>query len=251
MTVRSQRILSLMATGIALTVGSQAARAVVLDAPVIEQKVLVHVREQLATQVSKTDQSYVSVRVIKVPAAPFDFPTLTKADDIKITATSPLAENYSDRSIVRVHMETPDGHSRDIGVPVSITVKKPVWVVKNPVNANAPLSASDLSLETRNVSQTYSHTVGQERDLSRYIARVNLQPGDVLDSRKIIIPPDVRCNDEVRILLNSNDGMTVTVPGIALSNGRIGETIRVRQTVMQRKYFTAKIIDKNRVQVDM
>ncbi len=225
-------------------------RAVVVTDTQIKDQVTAHVKEQLGTMVSKADQPYVSVVIPQVPTAPFDFPEATKLSDVKITVTSRLGATYSDRGIVQVSLKDAH-HHREIGVPVLISVKKPVWVTKNVINANEPLRAADFSLETKDVSHSYTYAVGADRDLGTYIARVNLRPGEILDARKMVIPPDVTYNNEVRILISNGNGMTVTVPGIALANGRVGETIRVRQAVYQRKYYSARIIDRNQVLVEL
>lgn len=217
----------------------------------IKAKVTAHVQEKLAGMVSAKDQQNVSITVGRVPSAPFNFPETTKAEEITIDTTSRFGDIYSDRGVVQVSITDKQDNHRNIGVPVQVSVKKPVWIVKNPINANEPLRPSDLTLKLKDVSQCYSYAVGEERNLPQYIARVNLRPGDILDSRKMVIPPDVTYNSEVRIFMSNGDGMTVTVPGIALSNGRIGETIRVRQAVFQRKYYSAKIIDKNQVLVEI
>lgn len=217
----------------------------------VREQVMAHAKAKLGNLLSKDDLQYMTVDVLKVPAAPFDFPDAQKAGDVKIEAESVLDEFYSERAVVRVHMASADGKTRDIGVPVQILVKKPVWIVKNQINANQPIGISDLKLEVRNVSRTYGYAVGRERNLAPYIARVNLRPGEMLDARKIVIPPDITCNSEIRIFMSNGNGMTLSVPGIALANGRIGETIRVRQALNQRKYYQAKIIDKNRVLVEI
>lgn len=217
----------------------------------IREQVATHVQDSIRTLIPETDRQHVNVQIVKVPAAPFQFPQVKNAADIKITTESTFGDTYSERGIVRVHLESPDGASRDIGVPVQIVIKKPVWVVKNSIRANEPLHASDFSLETRDVSHSYSYTTGTERNLNDYVARVNLRPGDILDTRKIVIPPDVTCNNEVKIRISIENGMTITVPGIALSDGRIGETIRVRQTVYLHKSYNAKVIDKNQVLVEI
>lgn len=217
----------------------------------IKVKVATHVQEKLASLLSASDQHQVSINVGRVPSAPFNFPEVTQAGDIAISVTSRFGDIYSDRGVVQVSITDKQDNRRSIGVPVQVSVKKPVWVVKNPISANEPLRASDLTLTLKDVSQCYNYAVGEERNLRQYIARVNMRPGDVLDSRKMVIPPDVTYNSAVRILMSNGDGMTVTVPGIALSSGRIGETIRVRQAVFQRKYYSAKIVDKNQVLVEI
>ena len=245
--------LSLLLAGAALLCGNLwgASQAAQVTEALIRDKVTAHVQDKIQTLVSPEDRKYVSVQVMKVPSAPFDFPTAKTAQDVKISTESPLGSMYSERSVVRVQMNAVDGGSREIGVPVQIVIQKPVWVVKSPINANEPISPMNLSLQTRDVSHGYGFAVGQERNLNTYVARVSMRPGEILDARKLVIPPDVTCNDTVQILITNDNGMTITVPGIALSNGKIGEMIRVRQSVYERKYYSAKVIDKNQVQVEI
>jgi flagella basal body P-ring formation protein FlgA len=241
---------SLLLSGCVAVFGTSA-QAAEITATEIKQAVTAHVQEKLGTLIAKDDQQNVTVNIIQIPTGPFHFPDAKTIKDVSITASSSLGDTYSERAVIRLHMESPGGISRDIGIPVKISIKKPVWVVKNIINANEPLSISNFTLQVRDVSHGYSYLVGQERNLSNYVARVGLRPGEILDARKIVIPPDVTYNDEVRILISNSNGMTISVPGIALSNGRIGEIIRVRQSVFQRKSYSAKVIDKNQVLVEM
>lgn len=234
-----------------VAVFAQPSHAAEVTGEQIKQAVTKHVQEKLGTLIAKDDQHNVTVNIIQIPTGPFSFPDAKTTKEVSITTASSLGDTYSERAVVRLHMESPSGISRDVGVPVKITIKKPVWVVKNIVNANEPLSMANFSLQVRDVSHGYAYLVGQERSLSSYVARVGLRPGEILDARKIVIPPDVTYNDEVRILISNSNGMTISVPGIALANGRIGEIIRVRQSVFQHKYYSAKIIDKNQVLVEM
>jgi flagella basal body P-ring formation protein FlgA len=217
----------------------------------IKEKVIAHVQEKLGTMVSKSDQTNVSVTIPQVPGGPFNFPQAETIKDVHITVTSRLGESYTERGIVQVSMQDKQNHHRDIGVPVQISVKKPVWVVKNTISARQPLRTADLMLRLKDISHCYNNAVSAETNINQYIARVNLHPGEVLDARKMVIPPDVTYNSSVRILISNGDSMTVTIPGIALSDGKIGDTIRVRQAVYQRKYYSAKIIDRNSVRVEM
>ncbi len=250
----SQRLiqLGLMAAAMfAFVAGNSPARAVEISEATIKARVIANVNTSLQTLIAKSDLTDVQVNIIRIPTAPFEFPAAASEAAVKITMASPLSTMYSQRSIVRVHMQDEKGETRDIGVPVQITILKPVWVVKNAINANSPLRPSDLKLEMRDVSYNYGYAVGQEHDINDYATRVSLRPGEILDNRKIIIPPDVHCNNEVSIVMTNDNGMMLSIPGIALADGRVGDTIRVRQSLYQRKYYAAKVISKNQVQVQI
>jgi flagella basal body P-ring formation protein FlgA len=237
---------------VGLVAGSQtASRAADVTEAQLRPVITAHVQEKLSTVIAKDDQPNVSVNIIQLPAPSLHFPDVPNANEIQLKADSSIGDIYSERAVIRVTMTPPTGNAREVGIPIQISIKKPVWVVKNVINANEPLSLNNFSLQVRDVSHNYLYAVGQERNLDSYVARLNLRPGEILDARKIVIPPDINYNDDVRILISSNNGMTITVPGVALANGRIGEVIRVRQSVFRQKYYSAKIIDKNEVLVEM
>lgn len=250
---RPQASFYLLAFGLLLVVSLQsiAQATVVVNALVVRQKVTEFVKAQLAQLVSSADQPYIHIEISQVPAAPFAFPQLTEEKALKLLVSSHMGSLYSERGVVQVSFFNGDTRLREVGVPFQVHIEKPVWVATHLVQANQPLRLSDFELKTRDVSHSYQYSVGSEINLTDYIARTNLQPGDALDSRKILLPPDVSCNNEVRILISNGEGMTLTVPGIALSNGRVGETIRVRQALYTRKYYSARVIDKNRVLVEL
>ena len=244
--------IGLAALALALTLGClPTVRAATVDEALIREKVTAHVYQKLALIASTADRQYTTVSIPRVPGSTYEFPAVEHIQDIAIDTESPLGEMYSDRIVVRVKMSPPDGETREIGVPVRIMVKKPVWVVKNPIDAKIPLTPADLELQLREVSRTYSHVIGEERPLNGYIARVNLRPGELLDSRKIVLPPDVLHNADVRIILSNGKGMQLTVPGIALSDGRIGQTIQVRQLLWAKKAYNGKVISRNKILVEI
>lgn len=222
--------------------------------------------ESLETQIRTAVQAHVDEAVRNWPSAQAEGieistkvmtnPMMLKAllpehsKIIGIDTASPLSERYSERSVVRVSLQLEDGQLKEMGVPVWISIRKPVWIVTSMIQANQPLNKSQLRLETRDVSHTLMHSVGPESPVETFVARLNMLPGDVLDDRKIIIPPDVRANTDVNIILTSNSDMKINVPGVAMADGRIGEVIRVRQQLFKTRYYMAKIINKNQVQVD-
>lgn len=235
-----------------LTGAGLSAHALDLDAATVSEQVRSHVLGQLRQHHGVQGDERVIVDILNVPGAPFKIEQAQAPSDIVIDTRSSLAEVYANRAIVRVSLKTHGGQSlREFGVPVQIKIEKPVWVVKNLIQAGEPMSAKNLTLETREISRSYQHTVGRDTRLTQYEARVNLQPGELLDNRKLLIPPDVRRFTDIRIVLSNGKGMEVSVPGTALSDGRVGETIQVRQQSLAKKTFSGEVIDKNRVLVQI
>ena len=229
------------------------AHAVQLGADVVSDKVRAFVMTQLAAYVKPgAGGSQVTVDVPSIPSAPFDFPDTEKVSDIRFELQSPLTIEYTDSLAVRVSMVTPDGARRDIGVPVKITISKPVYVIKQMVTAGAHLKTSDFELQRRDVSQDLQHVAGPELAMGNYIARVNLIPGQLLDTRRLQIPPDISRYDEVTLILTNGSGMTISVKAVALANANIGDTVRVRHgEAGSRKYYTATVVSKNCVEVQI
>ena len=151
---------------------------------------------------------------------------------------------------MRVQLETPDGPVKEIGVPVDIRMERPVWVAKQPIRVGQRLSVADFELHTREVAPHETHLADATAFPVGYAARVSIQAGEALDLRKLTLLPDIRCNDAVQIILKSG-GMTVSAPGVALGSARIGETIRVRQSRFQHRCYTARVIDKTSVLVEL
>lgn len=210
-----------------------------------------HVKQQLASLNLTDSEANISVALLHLPTHILNFDTVENEKEIQIEASSSLASSYTNRTVIGLTLTTPDGHERKTGIPVHIQIKKPVWVVKSYVTANSPIHRSDVTLSTKVMGYSYPYVVGKTADPTRYVARVNLSPGQLLDTRKILIPPDVSYNSNVRIVLRSKDGMQITVPGIALANGEIGQKIKVRQTVFKHKYYVATVVSKNKVLVEI
>jgi flagella basal body P-ring formation protein FlgA len=249
----SHKFLSvLLITTVFMVLATVAACAAEITVGDLTPIVTAHVRAKVLAFQGKTkpdDDETLTVQVLSIPGAPYRF---ENSKSIQLSCESAAwNNNWTDHAIVRVKMSDATGRSREIGVPVRVSIQKSVWVVRHLVNANTPLQLRDMSLELRDVSANYAYIVGSDKDLGTYNARVNLLPGEWLDNRKMSIPPDIRYNDQIHIVMLGSNGMELNVPGVALSDGQIGQTIRVRQVAFQRRDYQGKIIDKNAVQVEL
>lgn len=227
------------------------AMAVMVESDVLRASVVSHVQHEIQPFLPDENPPKVSVEILHMPFHNLAFPDADSLADLDIEPSSSLSKSYSNRTVVRLNITGPTGRSVHLGVPVKITVNKPVWVVKNLINPGQSLSKKDFRLETRDVSRELATAVGPERQLSDYLARVNLRPGDVLDARKIILPPAVSRNGLVRIILTGQEGMRISMNGIALQDGYIGQQVRVYHQNDRNRRYNAKVIGKNRVLVSL
>jgi flagella basal body P-ring formation protein FlgA len=230
--------------------------AVTVTPEELTRRVKAHVREALNVHFGRTLKAdEVKIDVVKVPGITLDFPEAASVDELQVELASSLDKAYSNRGVVRARITGPDGQVRAVGVPVKISIFKPVWVVDNPIPAGKSLNPRDCHIVRKEISQTALTTLAADKDLSTYEARINLQPGEVLDVRKVHNPPAIRRHATVRILMSNGQGVNISVQGQALTDGQIGETIRVRQRlnndVSRTRYYTAKVISKNQVLVEL
>ena len=82
------------------------------------------------------------------------------------------------------------------------------------------------------------------------IAKKDYKDGDYIDKRFIKVKPDVVKNSQVRIILNSGNGLQISIDGIAKADGTIGEYVTV-ENKMYNKVYSAKVIGENRVEVNI
>lgn len=236
-----------------LTLNITALASVTINPESIEELVRAHVDAAMEQWLVESPKASVQVEVMNLPRGEQRFDDAESEAEIETEVHSSLERNYSSRALVRVRMNDHTGRQRDFGVPVKLTITNPVYVLKNNVTAGVPLRRSDFKLEDRDVTYELNHIAGQHFPLEKYQARVNLKAGDVLDTRRIITPPDIRRNQDVQIMLSTSNDVKVAVRGEALSDGQVGQIIRVKHRIgnQRPKYFMGKVTAKNQVVVEM
>ncbi|MBY0404901.1 MAG: flagellar basal body P-ring formation chaperone FlgA [Cyanobacteria bacterium] len=232
-------------------------KAVVITERDIMPQVLQHVSEALDKHFGKhLSSDELSLTIMNIPGRNFNFPNTSDKKEIQIEIDSTLEKIYSNRVVVQVHMNSDSGESHFVGIPIKVGIFEPVWVVNTYIPAGRSLSKKDLRIEKKDISQSYAYLMTADKPVDILEARVNMQPNELLDNRKVNLPLAVRRNSDVRILVNCvNSGAIITLIGQALSDGHIGDVIRVKQRLnndsARTKYYSAKIINKNQVQVDL
>ena len=106
-----------------------------------------------------------------------------------------------------------------------VQARAPVWTLRTDVPAGRALRAEDLQLQLRELTQL--EALLPESALLGVQLRADGRSGQMLEPRDIARPVVVRRGDKVEIRAQ-DDGVQVSVAGIATASGKLGETAVVR-----------------------
>ncbi len=228
-----------------------AVESVEVTRPVIEAAVIAHVEEVAAKRGLTEHGEKLNIDVLQVPGAPFSFKDSASLDDLTLKTSSSLNQFFSSRVLVRVQMESTSGRVKEIGVPVAISLSKPVWVAKTTVMPGGTLNPKDFEIEIREITNGFDRMAGEEVDITQYASRMMLRPGQMLSAAHMVRPPAVRRNAEVKVIMLGDNGLKVVIPGKSMEDGQMGQLVRVRHLHQRDKFYTARVVGENRVQIRM
>ncbi len=112
---------------------------------------------------------------------------------------------------------------------VRVSVYQTVVILKQPVRQGARIEPSNLTLERREMMGQRGGYFTDAASLAGQLAKRTLPGGLMLGPEHLTTPNPVSRGQQVNIQAQSA-GIDITMPGIALSDGRLGQRIRVRNT---------------------
>lgn len=121
----------------------------------------------------------------------------------------------------------------EMSVAVRADVFVPVVMVKTPVERNTVLTQEDLQLKRYNISGQRSGLLMRLEDAVGLTSKRTLQPGKPL-TRSMLVQPLMVKRDQPVTIVSRMEGITASMPGVALKNGRKGDTIKIRNASSQR-----------------
>lgn len=170
---------------------------------------------------------------------------------IAITATSTLDRQFRHQAYIRLSLTHPNGETHTLGVPVKITLNKPVWVAKQQIHPGDKLSTQNLVAEKRPITTELSRVVFADNPLTNQVARLVVLEGSTLKRQQVTVPLAVRSQGFVKIVMSASHGVRMLVEGKSLEDGHIGDLIRVRNRLNPDRLYTAKVIAPGRVAVTL
>ncbi len=226
--------------------------AVVVDEAVISKTVIQHVTDMAKNSGRISHGERLNIEIMGIPRAPFDFRETPKLSNITLNTTSSLDRFFSNRALVQVKITSNiSGRTRQVGVPVKVSLSKKVWVAKTMIMPGESLSPRNLELENREITTNFDYVAGAEIDLSQYSTRMMLKKGQMVTTHQMVRPPAVQRNNMVKIIMAGANGLKIILDGKSMEDGHIGQRVRVRNRYSKDKFYTGKVISENRVQVGM
>ena len=134
-------------------------------------------------------------------------------------------------------------------MPASVSLYREVVVASRPVKRNMLIQGSDLTMAERDLGTLGQGYFIDHQQVIGNLARRSLQANQVITPNQISAPPMVRRGEQVVIIATSGS-ISVRMPGEALSDGALGQQIRVRNTRSQ-KIVHARVIAPGQVEVAM
>ena len=159
-------------------------------------------------------------------------------------------ERFFPRTIKKINICV-DGRIMQVAnVPIEIEVYKDVLTASEPITRDQVLSKENTVTKKVNVADRLEFFLTSDILKKDPTSKKMFREGEMIDKRFVKVKPDVVLNSEVRVFFVSNDAVMITIDATAMSDGLLGEYIKVSNKKYNKTY-TGKVIGENRVLVQI
>ncbi|MFK8029894.1 MAG: flagellar basal body P-ring formation chaperone FlgA [Gammaproteobacteria bacterium] len=113
-------------------------------------------------------------------------------------------------------------------VPVRVGVSAEVLVANRPLAAGTVLTREDFVSKRRDLSSLRGGYIKAGEAVTGLVLKRRLPEGDALRNELLTTPNVIQRGQKLTISTGTNSAISIKMAGTALSNGRIGERIRVK-----------------------
>ncbi len=218
------------------------AKARVIDHSYIESLVINQVGNELKHKGFKD----FDVKVLNIPVQDIKVAD-NKRVDIKILP-SKNGLNSQEFRTVKVYVNS--NIYKVFGVSVKIKAYKDVLVAKDIIPRYRAVSIGNSYLKKVDVSSLNGNVLDYKALKNDLITKKMFKKDEIIDKRFVKYRPDIAKDDQVIVEFITKSGLYLTVSGISLSEGNIGDIISVKNDTYK-KIYTGRVISKNRVSIDI
>jgi len=187
---------------------------------------------------------------VKITMLPFQSITLPDGEVTYALVNQNDELNLISRQVKRINILVDNKLQRTINVPIELKAFEEVLVASNVISREQPINPTNTTIKKINISDKANFIITKNDINKEMVAKRDYRDGEYIDKRFIKVKPDVTKNSEVRIILNSGNGLQIAIDGIARADGIIGEYVTV-ENKMYNKTYSAKVIGENRVLVNI
>lgn len=142
-----------------------------------------------------------------------------------------------------------EGSSWSIYLPIDLTIYRPVVIAVKPLTHGATVTADDVRLSEINVTQiTGQYLSSLDEAIGKDVKR-SVASGSPILEPQLEAPLLVRRGESI-VISAASDIVAVKVSGIALTDGRLGEQIRIKN-LSSTRIVQAKIVGPGQAEVPM
>lgn len=204
------------------------------------QFVINKVKKDIIKQLEQDYDGKVNIEIKHFPYKTIDIP------DGNVKMVSEIG-NLSSKSIIKVSIYVNEMKVKTFGLRAEISIKDKVWVAKDWIRRGDTLK--NLKMVKTDISSALDKLPGKNFNPSKYMARRNIRPGDIIERNDIETIPTIVRNSPVSVIFKTPT-VSVTIPCIALTSGKTGDFIKVKSKAYKKNYV-GKIIGKNLVLVNI
>jgi len=158
--------------------------------------------------------------------------------------------NVSPKEYKKVSILVDSKNVQTAFVSVEIKAYKNVVVAKEAIYKDKAISSRVAELQKVDVTRYLGETFSMSDLEKGLLAKKMFYPGEVITKKYVASSPDVLKDALVNVSFQTDTNITITVDGIAMMQGNIGDIIQVKNKRLNRIY-TGKVVGENQVLVQI
>ena len=158
----------------------------------------------------------------------------------ELIAFTPPGSRAMGNTTIGIRCDNPKPWS--IYIPVKVAVYSPAVIVINPVRRGDLITATDVELKKVDISLVRGKPFKQLDLVIGSKSKNTLNPGSIIDMNSVCVV----CKGDQVVITASNTAISVKMSGMALSDGSIGDSIRV-QNRSSKRVIEAVVVNQDTV----
>ena len=160
------------------------------------------------------------------------------------------SNNLSAREFKKININVNGKYARTYYAPIETKAFKHVAVAKEVIQRDKIVPLQAVEFKRMDVVGNLENTVSLDDISKELVATKVFYPGEMITKRYTMAKPDIVKNAMVTVNFRAGAGLNITVEGIAMMQGNIGDTIQVKNKRFN-KIYTGEVTGVNQVLVQI